>query len=171
VWRALKEAQPDDRERALAELRSCFACPSAPRPTHRSLHTGELLDLARSSLIEIGAHTVTHPALAVISPDRQQFEIQHSKASLESTLNKPVTSFSYPFGARDDYTPETVDIVQRAGFRSACSNFPGCVTAGSHRFQLPRHVVLDWDSGEFVAQLSRWFRERSHQGREFAQYA
>ena len=123
----------------------------------QTLTPEELLELGRGTLIEIGAHSVTHSLLGVASAAGQQQEIQQSKEELERILGRPVTSFAYPFGKRGDYSEETVNLVRASGFSSACSNFPGFVSQGVDVFQLPRMFMGNWKADEFARQLSTWF--------------
>jgi peptidoglycan/xylan/chitin deacetylase (PgdA/CDA1 family) len=120
------------------------------------LSVEEVVQLASGGLVEIGAHTVTHPVLSAISVDAQFTEIQQSKTDLEEILGFPVTSFAYPFGSRSDYTEATVAATRHAGFRRACSNFPGLVGPNADVYQLPRFLVRDWDGEEFSRRLSDW---------------
>jgi peptidoglycan/xylan/chitin deacetylase (PgdA/CDA1 family) len=120
------------------------------------LSSDDVVRLANGGLIEVGAHTVTHPVLSAISADAQFAEIYRSKMDLEGILGSPVASFAYPFGARSDYTAETVAATRCAGYRQACSNFPGLVRPGTDSFQLPRFLVRDWDGEEFSRRLSDW---------------
>ena len=120
------------------------------------LSVEEVVQLASGGSVEVGAHTVTHPVLSTISVDAQFTEIQQSKTHLEEILGFPVTSFAYPFGSRSDYTEATVAATRRAGFRRACSNFPGLVGPTADVYQLPRFLVRDWDGEEFSRRLSDW---------------
>jgi peptidoglycan/xylan/chitin deacetylase (PgdA/CDA1 family) len=146
-----------DRQRLLDELRAWAGMDSAGRPSHRLLARDEVLELAEAGLVEIGAHTVTHPVLSSLSEEEQRAEIKDSKSRLEEILGQPVTSFSYPFGLRRDYTEATVSIVRESGFECACANIPGIVRSRADRFQLPRVVVRDWDGDEFGRRLKEWF--------------
>jgi peptidoglycan/xylan/chitin deacetylase (PgdA/CDA1 family) len=93
--------------------------------------------------------------LAAMPADSQREEISRSKVSLEGILGYPVTSFSYPYGSRDD---ETVSLVREAGFACACSTVPGTVGHGADPLQLPRVQVEDWDGEEFATRLSQWLQ-------------
>src|SRR5262245_4708923 len=66
--------------------------------SHRPLTSEELAQLASSPLIEIGAHTMTHPTLGVASVEDQRREIAGCRAALEHALGRPVTAFAYPYG-------------------------------------------------------------------------
>ena len=107
--------------------------------------------------VEVGAHTVTHPVLSAHGRDTQQREIRASKQRLEDILNRRVGIFAYPFGARADYTQETVSLVRDAGFACACSNFEGWVRRGTSAYELPRYLVRDWDGETFARELARWY--------------
>jgi peptidoglycan/xylan/chitin deacetylase (PgdA/CDA1 family) len=99
---------------------------------------------------------VTHPVLSALSFDVQRTEVTRSKQHLEAILGRPVTSFSYPFGGRGDYSADTVKLVKEAGFECACSNFPGYVQWDTDPYQLPRFIVRDWDGDEFTQRLAGW---------------
>ena len=104
-------------------------------------------------LIEIGAHTVTHPPLPTRPLDEQREEIRQSKADLERLLCHPVVSFAYPHGR---HAAETVAEVRSAGFRVACTTVPEAVTASADPLTLPRMQVVDGDGEAFLRQLTAW---------------
>jgi peptidoglycan/xylan/chitin deacetylase (PgdA/CDA1 family) len=157
LWELLRSLPERERQRALDELHDWAGTKSDCRPSHRTLSLEESVTLAHGGLIEIGAHTITHSALSMLSAESQRAELHGSRETLENLLNRRVTSFSYPFGRHSDYTPETVTLVREAGFASACSNFPGAVGPSTSHFQLPRLHVLDWDGEKFARWLSEWF--------------
>ncbi len=123
----------------------------------RALTVDELMQLAQQSFIEIGAHTCNHVNLAQQTWEVQCHEIQSGREQLENWLNRPITSFAYPFGFPGiHYTEETVRAVHQAGFLRACANQEGWVTWRSDPFQYPRYLVRDWNGDEFMARLSAW---------------
>jgi len=124
----------------------------------RPLSSEELRKLADAPLIEIGAHTVTHPRLAELPREGQRAEVEGSKRALEELLGHPVRHFAYPHGSCG---PETPSLVASAGFECACSASGGFVTAGSDLFRLPRMNVSDWDREEFSRRLDRWLAQNS----------
>ncbi len=99
----------------LERVRADVAMTVEGRRTHRAMSGGMLKQLAASSLIDIGGHTVFHPRLAALSENRQRDEIVRGKMELEALLGKKVTSFSYPFGGHADYSAETIRLVREAG--------------------------------------------------------
>ncbi len=145
-----------EREQALEQLRR--GATYGDRRQHRCLTENELRELASGDLVEIGAHTLTHPVLALLPSDQQQHEIGGSKGRLEALTGKTITSFAYPFGKKNHYTRHTVDTVRANGFECACSNFGGLVTRTSNRFVLPRFQPMDWDGDAYARIVESWYR-------------
>lgn len=142
-----------ERDRALAELWAWSGMMPGELTSRRTLTEEELTELATGDLIDIGAHTVTHPVLASLPPAEQRAEIQESKVHLERILGRPVTSFSYPNGSM---TQETRTIVQECGFGCACASHNDIVWERSDHFCLPRFWVRDWNDSAF-SQWVRWW--------------
>ena len=156
IWQILRPLLEKERQRILDEILEWAVAEPTPRATYRSLLPKELSALAEGELVEIGAHTVTHPFLSAQSIALQQDEIKQSKIDLERMINRPVTSFSYPFG---DRTLKTIELTKTSGFNCACSTNPDIVWQQSNAFDLPRFAIEDWDGEEFAKQLLKWFHE------------
>jgi peptidoglycan/xylan/chitin deacetylase (PgdA/CDA1 family) len=157
LHRLLRPLQDNERMKVLDTLVTLAGTDTSSRPMYRAMIPEEVIQLSEGGLVDIGAHSVTHPVLSTLDVVAQQTEVRESKTLLENVLNRPVVSFAYPYGARSDYTADTVNIVQDAGFALACSNFPGLVHQGTDCYQLPRFMVLDWDGETFARQVDAWF--------------
>jgi peptidoglycan/xylan/chitin deacetylase (PgdA/CDA1 family) len=153
VWEQLRPIPANERQQLQDEIAAWAGAEPTPRPSYRPLITEEVRTLAQGGLIEIGAHTVTHPFLSAHSVMFQRNEIQKSKADLEALLDYPVNSFAYPFG---DYTAETVPLIPEAGFNCACSTVQHTVWRNSDYFQFPRFAVENWSGKEFQKRLFKW---------------
>lgn len=154
----LRPMGDSSRQKVLDELAD-WAGPKEPsRSDYRALSAEEVYALAEDRLIEVGCHTQTHPVMASLSRKDQIEEIQESKKYLESVLGKRVISFSYPYGSRNDYTIDSIEVVKDAGFICACSNYAGIIKRKTDIFQLPRFLVRNWDGDEFSRRLEVWFR-------------
>ncbi len=79
---------------------------------------------------EIGAHTLTHPALANVAPERARAEIFDGKKLLEDRFGVPVRHFCYPYGS---YHPQVRDLVAEAGYATACAAATDPGTFGANR--------------------------------------
>jgi len=158
IHRRLMPLADDARRSALDALADWAGAAAGAPPRHPTLSEDELVRLADGRLIEIGAHSVTHPVLASLPQERQRAEIVGSKQQLEAILGRAVDRFAYPHGAPEHFTRETAVLVREAGFRSACANWRGAVDANSDRFALPRCAVRGWDGDKLARRLWRWSR-------------
>jgi len=84
---------------------------------------------------EIGAHTLTHPFLTRISFREAREEVFASRKKLEDRFGVPVRHFSYPYG---DWNEAIRDLVQEAGYTTACTAEFGVNHAGTPPLQLKR---------------------------------
>jgi peptidoglycan/xylan/chitin deacetylase (PgdA/CDA1 family) len=141
AWARCQGMRDEERRAVLEEMRARVRAAPA-RDIGRSLTYDEVRSLAGHEAFEIGAHTRTHPILALLDENDRLDEMLGSKTALEAALGQPVRAFSYPYG---QYDGRTVEIVRRAGFDFACSVGPGVVTNGTDRYRLPRLEVGDWD--------------------------
>lgn len=155
---------PDHLRRAALNILSQWAGqPPAVRATHRAMTPSQVRAAASSELIEIGAHTLSHPVLSTLTVNEQFEEIEGSRRAIESIIESSVTSFSYPFGCRGDFGEETIAMTQNAGFRWACANSgkpphaAALVKPSSDIFALPRALVRNWPRDEFQRHLESAF--------------
>jgi peptidoglycan/xylan/chitin deacetylase (PgdA/CDA1 family) len=142
-----------ERQSAMEALRNQACFDQNTSSPWRALSTAEVVQLAEGGLIDIGAHTVTHPFLPDLALSEQLEEIVQSKVDLETLLRRPITGFSYPNGAS---TPATRNMVENAGFTYACASHLGTVVSGTPSFSLPRFWIPDWGGGTFRRWLDRW---------------
>jgi peptidoglycan/xylan/chitin deacetylase (PgdA/CDA1 family) len=112
------------------------------------MFTPQLLEIARSGLVEIGAHTMTHLYLKGGHLDKVKEEVTSSKRALEALLHYPVVSFAYPYGAFDQ---QAIDVVHASGFWTAVSTLPGDDENQKDRLFIPR-VRLGARYGEELVQ-------------------
>ena len=149
VYKLLHSLSLSEKTEVLKRILMWASDKSSNRPNYRPLATNEILKLADGDLVDIGAHTVTHPVLSSQTTAVQSHEIRQSKAQLEQLLGRAVTSFAYPHGQPSDYTLETATLVRDAGFASACVASRGSIRGGTDLFRLPRLHVQDWDGETF----------------------
>ena len=146
----------DKRDALLGKLRAWAGRSQQPRESHRTMTHSELASLAQCPLVEIGAHTATHPALSMLPPHQQDAEIRDGKIRLEQMIGRETNSFAYPYGSLTSFNDTTSRLVQAAGFSLACTTFTDSVRAGCDAFQLPRLPVRNWNGEEFERYLTGW---------------
>ena len=132
----LKEIPIDEVYDVLEECLSKHPEISVPRGF---MNSDETLELHRSGLVEIGAHTMTHPILGLEDAERSRKEILDSVEKLSDLLGKQVTNFAYPNGMeRVDYGEREMNFAKEAGIEMAFSVDPGLITASSNPLSIHR---------------------------------
>jgi len=152
IWRACRSLDEGQREEVLAALRQALNGQVEPPGHSRPLTNEEARLLMRDGLVEIGAHSVTHPLLSEVDDRSLYREIADSKVGCEALSETEITAFAYPYG---DFNPAVRSAVAAAGFTHACSTIPGTVSSRTDVFALPRIQVLDWDGDKFERALDR----------------
>ncbi|WP_026759270.1 polysaccharide deacetylase family protein [Selenomonas ruminantium] len=155
----LKFMEPDERGYELDKIEKRFCTPeNAPSEEGRAMNEEELKRLADSEYITIGGHTVSHGALAGESSEMQKWEITDSKLKIEKIIGRPVTVFSYPFGQRDTYTAETINMLKSVGYIRAAATCPGVVTKETPCYEIPRNGQPDYSLDDFARALEeKWY--------------
>jgi peptidoglycan/xylan/chitin deacetylase (PgdA/CDA1 family) len=112
------------------------------------LSADELRGLAAlHKVIELGAHTVSHPRLDEVNLEHARREIAESKRLLQSIIDKPVQTFAYPHGAYDDRARE---LVIEAGFQSAAAVKNALSHDADDPWAIARWTVMKTTSAEQV---------------------
>ncbi len=117
-----KQVSNEIRLTIVADLHRRLKCDEAKSATElsRPMTWDNVREMAAAG-IEIGSHTVRHPNLARIPADELQAELMDSKRSIETHLDRPVTTISYPFGKSYAVNADVCDAARRAGYRFATS--------------------------------------------------
>ena len=113
-------------------------------PQDYSAISWEQLERMAANNVTVGAHTCTHPALSRISREQAAAEIEMSREAIKARIGQCSDMFCYPYGQAEDYTPETIGIVEQLGFSGAYVAFEG---NGEELgpFERPRYAVHeDW---------------------------
>jgi len=100
----------------------------------------------RGTGMEFGAHTWSHPNLALLDDDAATEELARSKEVLERHLREPVTACAYPFGKpKRHFTARTIKSVGATGYNCAAAvTFRG-VRPDDEPWAIPRFFST-WDS-------------------------
>lgn len=88
----------------------------------------------------IGAHTVSHPNVALAPVRDAEAEIAGSRDAIAAGIGSPPQHFAYPNtgGQHRYFDADVARLVARLGFRSAVTSRPGALRPGADPFMLPR---------------------------------
>jgi peptidoglycan/xylan/chitin deacetylase (PgdA/CDA1 family) len=110
----------------------------------------ELQKFAQDPLVQIGAHTLTHPSLKQLRENEAGDEIEQSRRILKEKLGVEIEHFAYPFGSPDACGQREFRLVKELKFKTAvttrwCNIFP---VHKEHLASLPRKYVSNYDVSE-----------------------
>jgi peptidoglycan/xylan/chitin deacetylase (PgdA/CDA1 family) len=112
------------------------------------------IDEMRRHGVDVGSHTLTHPDLTRLTPERAEHEIRRSREIIEDRLGAPAECFAYPYGSYDRRCREIV----RRHYAFACSTRLGLAGGDSDPHALERVETYYLRAGRsFELMLSRRF--------------
>ncbi|WP_286270971.1 polysaccharide deacetylase family protein [Thalassotalea hakodatensis] len=111
--------------------------------------------MANAGMI-IGAHTHSHPILAVEDEQVCITEIKESKDILENITGTSIKHFAYPNGmVGRDFNGKHESMLKELGFESGFSTTWGHFSPDSNRFAIPRFTPWDKNIYRFAFRLVR----------------
>jgi peptidoglycan/xylan/chitin deacetylase (PgdA/CDA1 family) len=156
LWLRVRPASV--QREVIAQLQAWSGTPAMARESHRAMTVEELQRLAQSPLIEIGAHSVTHPTLGLLAPEGQRLECERSRGALAAWLGKPPALFAYPFGEGAGVTRGAERVVAASGFAAAYTTDARAAWRWDRATAIPRFAVQGWGADEFARRLEEWFK-------------
>ncbi len=105
---------------------------------------------------EIGAHTLSHPKLPLLSDEDAMYEICEGRDRIERELQTRVIAFAYPFGTYDE---RIKNLVKQAGFEFGIATDTGGLTIEDDRFAVFRVNMFPEESlFSLFKKTSAWYR-------------
>jgi peptidoglycan/xylan/chitin deacetylase (PgdA/CDA1 family) len=153
---AVKQAAFDEAEalfrcssRSLArqlatDLRSRYGAGLWDAARRDALDWTNVREMAADPLVDIGAHSLSHPLLGELDCDEARRQIAGSKSVIEREIDRPVMHFAFPFGDARAIGRHGVSLAREAGFDLALTTRREVFTAADAKrlLELPR-ITLD----------------------------
>ncbi|MCF3640164.1 polysaccharide deacetylase family protein [Rhizobium sp. TRM95111] len=95
------------------------------------LREPELKSLALNPLATLGAHTISHRALARLPDDEARREMRDSADRVEAMIGRRPDTFAYPYGDDAAVSPREHRLAAELGFRVAVTTLPGTLSQAS----------------------------------------
>ena len=135
-WEIREKIFSSDAEMTLSALKQIFQENDCGVKVH-ALSWEQIIELAADPLCTIGAHSVSHASLPVLSDKQIREELSKGKKKIEDRIKKPVKHFSYPYGNRDDRVTGLV----KEQFCTAVLAWGGIVRKGDSVYTLNRNSL------------------------------
>ncbi len=153
IWRRLRFTDDPRREAVLARCAELLG-QGDWNGSPRAMGWDEVGVLDGSGLVTLGAHTVTHPALAALSDEHLRAEVHGSRDALAGFRSFRKV-FAYPYGDARAVSARVKKATREAGFEAGFTTTPRAVAGGEDPLALGRVCVEDMTLGEF-----RWMIDR-----------
>jgi len=100
--------------------------------------------------MKIGSHTSTHRLLSKLNRSEIYTELYESKVTLERIVGKTVNEFCYPYGGRDSYNEEVIEILTDLKYSVAHDVYSSKISKINlvNRFKLPRFDCNEFPFGK-----------------------
>ncbi len=98
----------------------------------------EIAAFAAHPLVSLGAHTISHRALARLDPDNARREMQASAARVEEITGRRPRAIAYPYGNGGAACARDFSIAADLGFTVGVTTRPGVLTGQHSATGLPR---------------------------------
>jgi peptidoglycan/xylan/chitin deacetylase (PgdA/CDA1 family) len=108
-----------------------------PIPT---MNWAQLRQMYRDGFL-IGSHTVNHTDCAAAPQDVVWNELVASRDDLRRELGIEEPVFAYPYGGRENMTPERLALVKQAGYRGCLSAYGGSNIGAIDRYNVVRRGI------------------------------
>ncbi len=140
VYHHLRDQNVDDQREAISRFSDVHGLDMEAQCRDLIMTWDEIRKLASDPLVTIGAHTVTHPALAKLPEARAVEEMKCGADRIKKELGFWPGHFSYPYGNPDSAGPREFRIASELGFKTAVTTRKGVVFPehADHLTALPR---------------------------------
>lgn len=128
----LKTLQIDDILRIIKLYQQKTATP--PKMA-MNMDEKQLIEVSKSGLVDIGAHTLNHPRLINENDEVASYEISESIDKLSNILNSEIKYFVYPNG---DYGEREISLLKNKGIKLAFTTERGKLSNQDNPLKIPR---------------------------------
>lgn len=118
------------------------------------MNIDQILELKESGLVEIGAHTLTHPILKNEDDETTRIEIKNSIEELAEILKEKIEYFAYPNGLPGlDFSDREMKILKECGIKLAFSTQNKRFSKNDSPLSIPRNGITKGNKNFILAKL------------------
>ncbi len=152
----LMQLSGEELEEILMSLREQLEATGEGRAAYRMLTTTQCKALDKHPLITVGAHTVNHVSVGRVKDEVVRYEIEESVVCLGQMLGHKIDYFAYPFGGKQDYSKQAIEILKSQGIQAAFTVNASCYDAQQYSvYEIPRFYVDDLEEAAFCRFMEK----------------
>jgi len=105
----------------------------------------EIKELSKDPLVTIGGHTLSHPALNVLSFEEMEREVLEGKKEIEEKIGMKINHFAYPYGTRHQVNEREFEFLKSTDFKTSTTTRASNIEKEHINFmeQLPRILLKE----------------------------
>lgn len=129
---------------------------NSPAKISQYVNLNQLLEMEKSGIFEIGAHTLNHPILSNEKDATAEFEITKSITRLGELLHRNITTFAYPNGSVNlDFGPREIEFLKKSGVKYAYSFEFKNLSPNNNLLAIPRYGLYHGNK-DFIRNKLRY---------------
>ena len=155
----LKRQPPANRNKIIEQMRTQLddvelTIDTKNEERYLFMNWEEVREMAEAGQV-IGSHTHTHPILSTLDEEESFQELKQSKEAIESHINKPCRTMSYPNGEKCDYSPLQKEQLKALSYECAFTQVSPFAGYQTDRYELNRcNISLKMNRYVFEAKIS-----------------
>lgn len=139
-------------------LDSFYASGTYQEPPYMNINQDQLLELSRSELVTIGAHTASHPILSNESDNGAESQIKDSIDVLGEVTQDTIDYFAYPNGIKGlDFGQREMRILDKSGIKLAFSTEKRKVSVTDNKLCIPR-IGISVGNLDYISRKIKYCR-------------
>lgn len=120
---------------------------NTPVKSCRNMTVNDLIDVEKSGLVTIGAHTLNHPILYNEDDANCKYELKESVYELSTVLKHEIKYFAYPNGIPNlDFNEREQSYLKEIGIYLAFTTESRNMSSSDHPLCIPRYGISDRES-------------------------
>jgi peptidoglycan/xylan/chitin deacetylase (PgdA/CDA1 family) len=143
LWASWLTTEADEarQRQAIRALAEAYGHDLAALAEELVMSWDEVRAIASDPLCTIGAHTMTHPALARLPTQAAFSEMRQSADRIEAEIGRRPDAIAFPYGYAAAASAREAALAEQAGFGASFTTRPGYVQSAGERHGLPRVSV------------------------------
>lgn len=140
IYWQLRDMGEDEKREAVSALAEKYNHDSLVETKKVAMSWSQLEQLEQDELVTIGAHTISHSAIAKLDEDQAKIEIEQSREIIKAKTGIDCAHFCYPYGSPAEANLREFKMTEGAGYKTAVTTQKGMLYAAhkDHLFALPR---------------------------------
>ena len=140
IYWQLRDMGEFEKRRAVLSLAQKYKIDPFEETKKVAMSWAQIKQLERDELVTIGAHTVSHSAIAKLDEADAKYEIGQSRAIIKAKTGIDCEHFCYPYGSAAEANKREFSLTKKAGYKTAVTTVKGMLYKGhkEHLLALPR---------------------------------